>query len=159
MRRALRQPVRARYNFRCGYCGVSETNIGAEMTIDHFVPRVQGGGDTLDNLVYCCHPCNEFKGDYWQTEPDLSLLNPLLDFIVSHYRLQEEGTLIGLTERGRNHLHVLHLNRPELVAFRLEQQEIALLRQRNQELRQMLEVAKLINQHLETELEQQTGTT
>ena len=159
MRRALRQSVRSRFNFRCGYCGVSETNIGAEMTVDHFVSRVQGGEDTLDNLVYCCHACNEFKGDYWQTELDISLLNPLLDFIVAHCRLQEEGTLVGLTERGRNHLQVLHLNRPELVAFRLEQQEIALLRQRNQELRQMLEVAMKINQHLETELEQQTGTT
>ena len=30
MRRTLRQSVRTRYEFGCGYCGISETNIGAE---------------------------------------------------------------------------------------------------------------------------------
>ena len=60
-----------RYDFRCGYRGVSETNIGAEMTLDHFHPRVLGGENRLDNLIYCCHACNEFKGDYWQTEAEL----------------------------------------------------------------------------------------
>ena len=73
MRRASRQSVRVRYDFRCGYCGVSETNIGAEMTADHFLPRIHGGDDSLDNLVYCCHACNEFKSDYWTTEPDFPL--------------------------------------------------------------------------------------
>jgi hypothetical protein len=152
MRRTLRQSVRTQYNFRCGYCGVSETNMGAEMTIDHFMPRVQGGDDSLPNLVYCCHACNEFKGDYWHVEPDTSLLHPLLDNMGDHYVLQEDGRFIASTTRGQNHLNVLHLNRPELIAFRLEQQEITLLRQRNQELRQLLEEVQQITQNLEAEL-------
>src|SRR5688572_8987337 len=112
MRRALRQSVPLRYDFRCGYCGVRETNMGAKLTIDHFLPRVHGGEDSLDNLVYCCHACNEFKGDYWQTEPEARLLHPLLDDLTLHYREQDDGTLVALTERGANHLQVLHLNRP-----------------------------------------------
>lgn len=153
MRRALRQFSRLRYDFRCGYCGVSETNMGAEMTVDHFRPRVHGGADGRDNLVYCCHACNEFKGDYWQVEPDLRLLHPLLDDLTLHYREQDDGTLLALTKRGANHLQTLRLNRPELIAFRLEQKEIALLRQLNQTLRQQLQEAQQRTHHLETELE------
>lgn len=153
MRRALRQSCRLRFNFRCGYCGVSETNIGAEMTTDHFLPMVRGGEDARDNLVYCCHACNEFKGDYWQVVPDLSLLHPLLDDLGLHYIEQDDGTLLALTERGANHLQTLRLNRPELIAFRLEQNEIALLHQLNQTLRQQLQDAQMTTHRLEIELE------
>lgn len=153
MRRALRQSVRVHYDFRCGYCGVSETNIGAEMTVDHFLPRIHGGEDSLDNLVYCCHACNEFKGDYWRTEQDLRLLHPLFDDLALHVREQEDGLLLALTERGANHLQILRLNRPELIAYRLEQKEIVLLRQTNQMLRLQLQEAEQTTLRLETELE------
>lgn len=131
MRRSLRQTVSHRYEFRCGYCGVHENDIGSELTVDHFQPRTYGGDDDLDNLVYCCHPCNEFKGDYWQTEPDLRLLHPLLDDMSEHIREHEDGTLIALTERGANHIQTLHLNRPRLIAHRLEREIHALSRQLN----------------------------
>jgi hypothetical protein len=29
------QMVRARYAFCCGYCGVSEADVGGELTVDH----------------------------------------------------------------------------------------------------------------------------
>jgi hypothetical protein len=153
MRRSLRQSVRLSYQFCCGYCGVSETNMGAEMTVDHFVPRIQGGEDDLDNLVYCCHACNEFKGDYWSESDDLSLLHPQRNDTTLHYRLDTEGRLVALTSRGAKHIEVLHLNRPELIAFRLEQAEIALLRESNQSLRQQLMDSQRVTQELEDELE------
>lgn len=118
MKESLRQSIRVRDDYRCGYCGVSETDTGSELTIDHIQPQRQGGDDNPDNLVYCCHPCNEFKGNYWFAEPDLRLLNPLLDNTAEHFR-EEEGMLLGLTDRGANHLRVLHLNRPELIAYRV----------------------------------------
>jgi 5-methylcytosine-specific restriction endonuclease McrA len=31
-------------------------------TIDHIVPRCQGGSDDLDNLATCCSTCNSSKG-------------------------------------------------------------------------------------------------
>jgi len=121
MRDSLRQAVRIRDEFRCRYCGVTETHIGSTLTIDHIQPPLQGGDDSLDNLVYCCHPCNEFKSKYWRTEPDLRLLNPLVDDFAEYYREQDDGTVTALTERGANHIQRLHLNRPELIAHRLRE--------------------------------------
>jgi 5-methylcytosine-specific restriction endonuclease McrA len=60
-----RQSLREQYGFRCGYCGVHESRAGAELTVGHFQSRSRGGSDDPSNLVYCCHACNEFKGDHW----------------------------------------------------------------------------------------------
>ena len=62
--------TRAVYMCCCGYCGVSETLSGSELTYDHFRPQSQGGADNAANLVYACHACNEFKGDYWSGEEE-----------------------------------------------------------------------------------------
>lgn len=32
------------------------------MTVDHIIPRVEGGGDELENLQPMCAPCNSKKG-------------------------------------------------------------------------------------------------
>ena len=32
-------------------------------TVDHRVPRSQGGGDALSNLVFACYACNQRKRD------------------------------------------------------------------------------------------------
>ncbi|GAC1310560.1 MAG: hypothetical protein NVSMB27_47490 [Ktedonobacteraceae bacterium] len=84
MRASLRQRIRVLYHYCCGYCGVRESDAGAELTIDHFQPRSVGGADVLENLVYCCHGCNEFKGDYWQEHEDLRLLHPLREDVAAH---------------------------------------------------------------------------
>jgi 5-methylcytosine-specific restriction endonuclease McrA len=65
MTAAERVALRQLYNFRCGYCGVSETDVGAALTLDHFQPVSRGGEDTFTNWVYCCFACNTAKGDYW----------------------------------------------------------------------------------------------
>ena len=35
----IREKVRQRANFACEYCGVSETDTGDKLTVDHFNPR------------------------------------------------------------------------------------------------------------------------
>ncbi len=42
---------------RCRYC-----NGVDDLTIDHVVPRCQGGRDCADNLVVACRRCNSRKG-------------------------------------------------------------------------------------------------
>ncbi|MDA1141740.1 MAG: HNH endonuclease [Planctomycetota bacterium] len=44
-----RRALRERFDFKCGYCGVGETDIGAEMTVDHFRPSSKGGADDPGN--------------------------------------------------------------------------------------------------------------
>ena len=39
--------------------------------------------------------------------------------MTDHFREQDDGSLLALTDRGANHLRVLHLNRPELIAHRV----------------------------------------
>ena len=73
-----RTVVREQYNFRCGYCGVSEIDVGSELEIDHFQPTSQRGSDELDNLVYACPACNRNKASYWpspDTPPHMHLLH------------------------------------------------------------------------------------
>jgi hypothetical protein len=99
-------------------------DAGAELTVDHFQPRSQGGSDALDNLVYCCHGCNEFKGDYWQPDSPRCILHPLRDDIAAHIALTDEDTLRSLTPTGEFHIRKLHLNRSELILHRREQRLI-----------------------------------
>lgn len=118
MRQSVRDALRARYNYCCGYCGVEETDVGAELTVDHFQPRSQEGSDDLDNLVYCCNACNQFKGDYWQPENEERILHPIHDALAEHISELRNGRLQGLTTTGRFHIDHLHLNRPALIANR-----------------------------------------
>jgi hypothetical protein len=127
------------------------------MTVDHFRPRSHGGDDTPDNLVYCCHACNEYKEDYWTVELELILLRPPLDQVEVHLLELPDGTVAPRTDRGSNHADVLHLNRPELVAHRLERASVALSRRLNQELRQQLLAANAATTALEAELDLLTG--
>ena len=59
--------VRQRYGYACGYCGVTEISAGGVLTIDHFHPLSADGDDNLDNLVYACVRCNQYKHTYWPT--------------------------------------------------------------------------------------------
>ncbi len=141
MRADQRESLRRRFHFRCGYCGVAETDVGAELTLDHFQPRSQGGGDGAENWVYACHPCNEFKGDYWHEDMSRRLLHPLHDDSATHLREDSEGILHPLTARGAAHVERLHLNRPQLVAYR-RQRRLAAEAQQTQ-IRLLENLAKL----------------
>lgn len=78
LRRYVRVPFRkialSRHNvFRrdgnaCGYCG-SKQNL----TLDHIVPRSQGGRHTWTNLVTACQSCNSRKGNRTPEEAGMPL--------------------------------------------------------------------------------------
>lgn len=130
------QQVRRRYNFRCGYCGVSETDTGGELTVDHYQPIAAGGSEDEANLVYSCFRCNTYKGDFAPTAADLQsglrILHPLTDPLHLHIHENEtNGHLEPLTHTGRFHVELLRLNRPELVEHRLQRRLRILLDQSN----------------------------
>lgn len=57
----LTRKVIFRRDKRCMYCGaVGPMDL---MTLDHIIPKSQGGGTTFANLVQCCYRCNQAKAD------------------------------------------------------------------------------------------------
>ena len=69
-----RRNIYARDGNRCQYCG---RHFGTkELTIDHVVPRVQGGEHTWDNLVCACISCNTRKGGRTPDEANVRLIRP-----------------------------------------------------------------------------------
>ena len=118
MRTSLLDAVRMRFNYGCGYCGTHEEESGARLTIDHYRPRSRGGTDATENLVYCCHACNEFKGSYWTEDIENRILHPLRDDLTQYYVERLDHNLVPLNERGRLHIDLLRLNRAEQIATR-----------------------------------------
>ena len=55
-----RTNILARDNFECQYCS-KELN-SREATLDHVLPRSQGGKTSWENIVCCCMHCNRKKG-------------------------------------------------------------------------------------------------
>ncbi len=58
----------------CQYC--HSTLPPSKLTLDHVVPRSRGGRSTWENLVACCHPCNNKKGDRMPDEARMTLMRP-----------------------------------------------------------------------------------
>lgn len=117
----LREQVRRRADFACEYCGATETDTGGKLTIDHYRPQAQNGPDIPDNLLYSCHRCNQYKADYWPQSPDdPPLWNPRLELATTHFLELADGTLHPITATGAFTVSRLRLNRPPLVAHRLQ---------------------------------------
>ncbi len=55
-----RRNIYARDSNRCQYCGKHMPT--SELSLDHVVPRSQGGRSTWENIVCCCVKCNIKKG-------------------------------------------------------------------------------------------------
>ena len=56
-----RRNIFKRDHFTCQYCGVQPGS--EELTLDHVVPRSQGGESRWDNCVLACLECNKRKAD------------------------------------------------------------------------------------------------
>ena len=55
-----RRNIYARDHNRCQYCGQRFST--SELSLDHVIPRSQGGKTTWENVVCCCTSCNVKKG-------------------------------------------------------------------------------------------------
>lgn len=55
-----RKNILVRDSFVCQYCG--REFQPADLTIDHIIPKVQGGDNLWTNVVTCCRSCNIRKG-------------------------------------------------------------------------------------------------
>ena len=70
--RALsRKNILIRDRFTCQYC--LRTLPSGELTLDHVVPRSRLGETAWENLVACCHDCNNRKGSLTPEEAGMRL--------------------------------------------------------------------------------------
>lgn len=61
-----------RDNMTCQYCGSQPGS--EELTIDHVLPRAQGGITTWENTVLCCVDCNRRKANRTPDQAGMKLL-------------------------------------------------------------------------------------
>ena len=69
-----RKNILMRDKYTCQYC--LKVMPAGELTLDHVMPRSRGGASTWENLVACCHPCNNRKGNRTPDEANFRLLRP-----------------------------------------------------------------------------------
>ena len=158
-----RAQVQARANFACEYCGVSESDAGGELTIDHYQPQTAGGSDQAENLVYACHRRNLYKGDYWAKDSEnIELIwNPRTESFDERFWLSTNGKIYAVSETAAFTIRRLRLNRAPLVAhrrrlleqtaerrlFEQTQRALELLAQTNEQQRRLLlEQQKLLEE-------------
>ena len=70
-RKLTRLEVFHRDQYTCQYCG-KETR---QLTLDHVIPKHQGGEHTWENMVSACIPCNRHKAGRTPEQAGMRLLN------------------------------------------------------------------------------------
>jgi 5-methylcytosine-specific restriction endonuclease McrA len=65
-----KREILRRDNFTCQYCGHKTHTL----TLDHIVPRHQGGRQSWENLVAACASCNRRKGGQTPEKANMPLL-------------------------------------------------------------------------------------
>lgn len=76
--------IRKRANFCCEYCQSLEDFSPQTFSMEHIIPIVLGGNDTLSNLALSCQTCNNHKYNKIkvfddETQQILPLFNPRKD--------------------------------------------------------------------------------
>ncbi|MBN1350285.1 HNH endonuclease [candidate division KSB1 bacterium] len=70
---------------RCQYCGKRDGPV----TVDHVIPKYQGGADSWENLVCACIRCNTKKGNQTPAEAGMKLekkpRKPNHIFMIQHF--------------------------------------------------------------------------
>lgn len=68
-----RSNVFYRDKHKCLYCG--DKYDQKELTFDHVIPKSRGGPTSWDNIVTCCHACNNKKANRTPEEAKMPLLS------------------------------------------------------------------------------------
>ena len=122
-----RELVRQRAGQRCEYCHFLERAVPyLVFHVDHIVAKqhLDEVSDDPRSLAWACSQCNYHKGPNLAsidplTKGQAALFNPRLDDWNRHFTV-ENGTIAGLTPRGRATARLLNMNAPRLVRLRLE---------------------------------------
>ncbi len=89
----------------CCYCRrqFDDTNPNLHRTKDHFIPKSRTGNNG-ENLLDCCHECNQFKADrepgFWLNRLEYLLRKKTL---VGTYKLIDYRQIIGSIRHWMKH--------------------------------------------------------
>ena len=89
-----RRNIFARDHNQCQYCG--RKFVTSELSLDHVIPRSQGGGTTWENIVCACVDCNVRKGGRTPRQANMTLIrkpekpkrSPVLNLKLSQKKYQ-----------------------------------------------------------------------
>ena len=89
-----RRNIFARDHNQCQYCGKKFPT--AELSLDHVIPRSQGGATTWENIVCACVDCNVRKGGRTPRQANMTLIrkpekpkrSPLLNLKLTQKKYQ-----------------------------------------------------------------------
>jgi len=95
-----RRNIFARDNNQCQYCGRKHPT--SELSLDHVLPRSQGGQSTWDNIVCACVRCNVRKGGRTPKQAHMGLIrkpekpkrSPLLNMKLTSKKYQSWKTFL-----------------------------------------------------------------
>lgn len=95
-----RRNIFARDNNQCQYCGRKYPTT--ELSLDHIIPRSQGGISSWENIVCACVNCNVKKGGRTPKQAHMSLIkkpekpkrSPLLNLKMTHKKYQSWRTFL-----------------------------------------------------------------
>ena len=91
------------------------------MTIDHIIPRTNGGETNFDNICLACRSCNEYKGKNTTTVDPITgenvpLFNPRKQQWKDNFSWSSDGTKVeGITAIGRGTVIALRMNHAVIV--------------------------------------------
>jgi hypothetical protein len=121
----LRRLIENRAAGRCEYCRLAQKGQEATFHIDHIAPRTAGGPTVAENLALACVSCSLRKAAR-RSAPDpltghkVTLFHPRRQRWARHF--QWRGVqVVGRTPTGRATLAALQMNRPLILAIRLEE--------------------------------------
>jgi hypothetical protein len=94
--------------------------------VDHIVAQQHLGTDEESNLCLCCLRCNLKKGpNIASLDPEaenegniVALFHPRKQRWQDHFRLQEDGRIMGMTPEGRATVMLLGFNEEERLQLR-----------------------------------------
>ncbi len=81
---ATRKNIFTRDGHRCMYCGAKKQ--GAELELEHVIPKSRGGKKSWENLVAACRKCNSRKNDRTPEEAGMKLIHKPLPATIHTQR-------------------------------------------------------------------------
>jgi hypothetical protein len=123
-RPTLRRDVEQRANGRCESCQSPAKYSTHTFSLEHIVPRRQGGHTAPEILALARQACNNHKYNNTKasdpaTHQIVDLFHPRQQRWQAHFTSDERfERIIGLTATGRATVEALQLNRPEVLNLR-----------------------------------------